>query len=655
MEPMTSFYERPKKTNKLIHPGYISRIKDHPDEIGKRAGPSQDWVEYYEVYPKIKDVVPPHLRTDKDLTALRKCRRANSEYVDHEFPRNLKPLVDPRGKLVHKDWDTLKWQSARTYFEGENFFVFNGISPEDIGQQAIGDCYLLGAISCLATQPGLVRRLFDIEEPNKWGVYCVWLNINGVWQQYVIDDYFPVNVQGAYVFTVPNKGQNEIWAMLLEKAYAKAYGGYYKIPSGILSEAFRDLTGAPAILYKLQEAKSNFRTREKIYKKIIKAFQTTYLVAAGTKPHPTIPEFKKLNGLIMGHAYSILDTDVLYRNGREIRLIQLRNPWGKDEWNGDWSDTSRLWTEEERAKLMVKEHECNDGIFWMCFDDFIQEFNELHICKVSPKFTYNSIPIKFKRRGRMFHTIIKINVNSSGKFTFSSDRKDRHFYREVITLLSLNRIILGKVIDDSEIKFMKADCDCFRNTYIRTNLTPGDYIALLEIEYSDKTMKALDQEVEEKFHNWRDVVFSSYGPTTCNLQQINESQYKNIDDQAFNKLQYHLLRDMFLKKPKDFHKYQAEKLGSNKFHVKMKSGKVEQINFTQYQLLDLMVVVLQNPHKRNFKFEHRIVQMTGYELVTADGESTVGDRSSFSIGPRGSEIFVLRFIDGTKEYLPDFL
>lgn len=644
-----------KGNNNLIHPHIENKILDLGDELGKRAGPSQDWLEYYEVYPKIKDVVPPHLRSDKDIEALRHCKRTKSEHVDHEFPRNLKPLVDPRGKLVHKDWDTLRWQSARTYFEGEKFFVFNGISPEDIGQQAIGDCYLLGAISCLATQPGLVRRLFDIEEPNKWGVYSIWLNINGMWKQYVIDDYFPINNQGAYVFTVPNKGQNEIWAMLLEKAYAKAYGGYYKIPSGILSEAFRDLTGAPPILYKLDEAKMNFRVKEKMYNKIKKAFQTTYLVAGGTKPHPTIPEFKKPNGLIMGHAYSILDTDVIIRNGREVRLIQLRNPWGKDEWNGDWSDTSPLWTDEERTDLIVREHECNDGIFWMSFDDFIEEFNELHICKVNPKFTYNSVPIKFRRQGRMFQTIVKINIKSGGKYTFSSDRKDRHFYREVITLLSLNRIILGKLNGPKSIKFMKAECDCFRNTYIRMNLEPGEYIALLEIEYSEKTRQALDREREQRFLTWRDVVFSSYGPTTCSLQQVNDSEMNRIDREAFNKLQYYLLRDMFMNQPGDFHRYKPEKLGSNKFHVKMKNGKVKPISFTQFQLLDLMVVVLRNEHNQSFKFQHKILKLNGYELITAEGECDIGKLSNFSIGAKKNDIFVLRFVDGHKEYLPEFL
>ena len=36
-----------------------------------------------------------------------------------------------------------------------------------------------------------------------------------------------------------------MWVLLLEKAYAKAYGSYYTIEGGDPGIALRDLTGAP--------------------------------------------------------------------------------------------------------------------------------------------------------------------------------------------------------------------------------------------------------------------------------------------------------------------------------------------------------------------------------------------------------------------------
>ena len=33
------------------------------------------------------------------------------------------------------------------------------------------------------------------------------------------------------------------------------------------------------------------------------------------------------------------------REGKLLRLVQLRNPWGQSEWKGAWSDSSKEWTE----------------------------------------------------------------------------------------------------------------------------------------------------------------------------------------------------------------------------------------------------------------------------------------------------------------------
>lgn len=110
----------------------------------------------------------------------------------------------------------------------------------------MGDCYLLSVLSSLAEQPSLIQRLFDREEINEFSVNSVWLNINGIWTQIMMDDYVPVKpVRGGVTLAFSRTYDKELWVLLLEKAYAKAYGGYLPIEGGDPCYALRDLTGAP--------------------------------------------------------------------------------------------------------------------------------------------------------------------------------------------------------------------------------------------------------------------------------------------------------------------------------------------------------------------------------------------------------------------------
>ena len=52
-------------------------------------------------------------------------------------------------------------------------------------------------------------------------------------------------------------------------------------------------------------------------------------------------------GLVDAHAYSLIGAkEIKGKMGKTIRLCQVRNPWGKKEWTGDWSDSSALWTKD---------------------------------------------------------------------------------------------------------------------------------------------------------------------------------------------------------------------------------------------------------------------------------------------------------------------
>ena len=43
--------------------------------------------------------------------------------------------------------------------------------------------------------------------------------------------------------------------------------------------------------------------------------------------------------------------EVINKDGENVRLVKIRNPWKKGEWKGRWSDNSDDWTEELRFEL----------------------------------------------------------------------------------------------------------------------------------------------------------------------------------------------------------------------------------------------------------------------------------------------------------------
>ena len=44
---------------------------------------------------------------------------------------------------------------------------------------------------------------------------------------------------------VENKNAKQLWYRIVQKAYAKMYGGYDKLLGGTVSNCLKDLTGAP--------------------------------------------------------------------------------------------------------------------------------------------------------------------------------------------------------------------------------------------------------------------------------------------------------------------------------------------------------------------------------------------------------------------------
>jgi calpain-15 len=133
------------------------------------------------------------------------------------------------------------------------------------------------------------------------------------------------------------------------------------------------LQGVPS--YCKPHAKLSEKDLDDFWNELRDADRRQYIMIASSKG---AGEEENEQGIISGHAYSLIDLYELESNGQPLRLCKLRNPWGHKEWTGDWSDESSLWTPELKEKLDVSV--ADDGIFYMSWKDYIDNYKRTSVC-----------------------------------------------------------------------------------------------------------------------------------------------------------------------------------------------------------------------------------------------------------------------------------
>eukprot|EP01022_Parablepharisma_sp_SALTPOND_P024933 TRINITY_DN5629_c0_g1_i2.p1 TRINITY_DN5629_c0_g1~~TRINITY_DN5629_c0_g1_i2.p1 ORF type:complete len:1130 (+),score=51.26 TRINITY_DN5629_c0_g1_i2:173-3562(+) len=286
-------------------------------------------------------------------------------FTDEQFPPENSSLGKKQDSEEIVKWN-LVWKRPNDVFK-ESFDIFDGIDMHDIMQKSLGNCYFLASLSGLAEFPNRIENIFVTKSVNSAGCYALKLFVCGVPRVIVLDDYFPYLPRlKRWAFTQPN--QKEIWAMLLEKVWAKIHGTYGATISGGPREALSALTGAPTV--QLFHNKTGI---EELWEALAEANDMNYVMVAGGAE-------REVNGIIRKHAYSLTKAVEVNLKGKKTeKLVQLRNPWGRHEWTGDWSDNSPLWTSELRRKL--RHVSKDDGTFYMKLSDFYSIFTYSGICK----------------------------------------------------------------------------------------------------------------------------------------------------------------------------------------------------------------------------------------------------------------------------------
>lgn len=135
-----------------------------------------------------------------------------------------------------------------------------------------------------------------------------------------------------------------IWAAVVEKMFAKWYGNWEHLVGGWMAFAVSALNGSP---FKEKQHSGNSETD--IWNFINNANQDNDIITAGSNFCGNDSETTDW-GVACSHAYTILHTAEITRaDGSKVKILQCRNPWGAEQYNGPWADSWSGWTDHDKT------------------------------------------------------------------------------------------------------------------------------------------------------------------------------------------------------------------------------------------------------------------------------------------------------------------
>ena len=265
------------------------------------------------------------------------CLNGKNLFCDDKFQANAQSLA--RVGHINLSKSKISWKRPHEIVKNPKFLIDSLKDPTHINQGVLGDCWLISSIVAVSKFTDYINLVLpkdeqSFEEDKYAGIFHFRLWRFGEWLDVVVDDLLPVNEFGELIYCRNSLHENEMFGPLLEKAYAKLNTCYEFLIAGEASDAMVDLTSGVCERFYLSEIRqtvsaplSQTKLSDKmcLWNLMFTAYFMKSLMATcvKTKEKPVIELVEKM-GLVIGHAYCILEVVEIYLNEQTNLFDKLR-------------------------------------------------------------------------------------------------------------------------------------------------------------------------------------------------------------------------------------------------------------------------------------------------------------------------------------------
>uniref|UniRef100_A0A3B5LJA8 Calpain 10 n=1 Tax=Xiphophorus couchianus TaxID=32473 RepID=A0A3B5LJA8_9TELE len=269
-----------------------------------------------------------------------------SLFEDLDFPTTDSSLFSDSSTPIAQLHGEITWRRPQEICQSPSLFPTN-TNLAHAKQGLLGDCWFLCACTFLLKNQHLLDKVFPPGQP-QWGSskymgsfqFLIWQQ--GHWTEVIVDDRLPC-MNSCLCFSRCHS-PSAFWIALLEKAYATWF--------------IRAALG---------------RTGEK----------------AGPEP-PVLCERRVCIELLhpqlswseldQHHALTVMEwLDVRKVSGSDVRLLRIRNPWGRCCWAGAWTWSGIGWSFLDPVCTAELRDRTAEGEFWLDEAEFTSQFDDITV------------------------------------------------------------------------------------------------------------------------------------------------------------------------------------------------------------------------------------------------------------------------------------